>query len=538
LTLTYNATTSASTTTTLSSIPNPANSGASVTFTADVTSTSTVNVGTVNFTNGGTTISGCGAQAVSNGKATCAITFTQGLYTIGAAYSGGTGFTSSSANAMSQLVEGTTTNPSGETYCNTGSLPIAEETTSSIYPSIIKVTGHGSQTVSNVEVELLDVTGNIFAQHLLVSPDGAHNLDFLDAGFNESDNSTGSWLDFYDSAGQYPSVGTPPENSAASPANYEASDTNQNGEFFPSSIAPSIDTSIPQVPGTINYAYDANDPSQTHGPITETFESNFSGATADGDWALYPYMGFGNIETIAGGWCVVLTVNRGSPTVTTVTSTANPQVADQTVTLKGTVTSGGSPVTSGGMVTSQENGGVPQGVTSPINTVSVDTTTGIASLSAGPMSTSIELGVVSEVTQYMTVYEGDYEICGDYSGTATDNASTGTFYQRFDNNTAVTAGYPRRNNDQILLLRRSRGCCYRSGRQRLARRLWRRQRCKAHLGRRHGCFRLVSEWDRCPAGNCDRWSRRCLCRELSRRLNHRAHRLNRCCYFPCQRFRS
>ncbi|MGA2649522.1 MAG: putative Ig domain-containing protein [Terracidiphilus sp.] len=439
LTLTYDATTSASTTTTLSSNANPANSGGSVTFTATVTSTSTVDVGTVNFTSGGTTISGCGAKAVSNGTATCTTTFTQGLYTIDAAYSGGTGFSSSSANAMNQLVEGTTTNPSGDTYCNTGSLPIAEESTSSIYPSIIKVTGHGSQTVSNVEVELLDVTGNIVAQHLLVAPDGVHNLDFLDDGFNSTDSSTGSWLDFYDAAGQYPTVnGAPPENSSSSPADYEASDLNVNAVIWPSSGAHAIDSAVPQIPGTINYGYDPSTPRQ-NGPITETFESNFSGVTADGDWALYPYMNFGNVETIAGGWCVVLTINTGNPTVTTITSTANPQVAKQSVSLTAAVTSDGSAVTTGGTVTFEENGVTPQGVTSPNNVVNVNTSSGDASLTPGVISSSVLIGESGSDT-YMTVYEGDYEFTGDYSGTSSDNASQGTFYQRFNNNAAYSAG--------------------------------------------------------------------------------------------------
>jgi hypothetical protein len=440
LTLTYNASESASTATTISSSSNPLNAANTVTFTADVSSSGgTVDVGTVTFTSNGNEIPGCGSQTVSGGVATCTTTFTQGLYSIGATYSGGTGFTSSSSGNLNQLVEGTTTNEGNNKFCNAGSIPIAELTTSSIYPSIIKVTGYGAQTVSNVEVQLLDVTGKVYAQHLLVAPDGTHNLDFFDSAFYPTDNSTGSWLSFYDSAGQYPTDGSaPPENSSGSPAIYEASDLNENADTFPSSGAPAIDSAIPQVPGTINYGYDYALPSQ-NGPITATFESNFSGAPANGDWALYPYMSDAYSETIAGGWCIVLTVNTGNATSTAVTASPNPQVANNPVTLSAAVTSSGSPVTSGGTVTFTENGAVPQGVSSPNNAVNVNGS-GVATLTAGPMSTSLYTGDINDVNQYMTVYEGDYEIGGDYSGSSTDNPSTGTYYQRFDNNTALTSG--------------------------------------------------------------------------------------------------
>jgi hypothetical protein len=422
LTLTYDATASASTATTISSGLNPANSGSSVTFTATVASTSTVDAGTVNFTADGTTIAGCGAQPVSSGTATCTTSFTQGLYTIGASYGGGTGFLSSSTETdVSQLVEGLTTGGGTNTFCNTGSIPIAELTTSSIYPSIIKVTGFPGQTVSNVEVKLLDVQGILVGSHLLVSPDGAHNLDFLDNGFSESASSTGSWMNFYDSASQYPAIGAPPENSAASPASYEASDEDSQKVIFPGSGAPSVDSAIPQVPGTVNYAYNAVNTDETFGPVTETFESNFNGATADGDWALYPYMNFGNIETIAGGWCIALTLNTGVATTTTITTSKGDQTTGLPVTLTATVTSGGSPMTSGGTVTFLENGAAPPGTTSGNNVVALNGS-----------------GQATFTTSALP--EGDNEIVAEYSGDATDNPSQASFFQRIDDATAVLSG--------------------------------------------------------------------------------------------------
>jgi hypothetical protein len=419
LKLTYEATASASTTTSVSSSLNPVNSGSGVTFTAYVSSTSTVDVGTVAFMSNGATISACGSQPVSNGQATCNTSFTQGLYSIGASYSGGTGFLSSSANNLNQLVEGTTTSGGTDTFCNTGSIPIAELTTSSIYPSIIKVTGFPGKTVSNVEVKLLDVTGTIVGSHLLVSPDGAHNLDFLDEGFSETANSSGSWLDFFDLAGQYPDYGTPPANSSTSPVNYEASDLDSQKVAFPVSIAPSIDSAIPSVPGTFNYGYNSPNPDETYGPVTETFESNFNGATADGDWALYPYMDFGNIETIAGGWCIALTLNTGVATTTTITSSKGDQTTGQPVTLTATVTSEGSPISSGGTVTFLENGVAPPGTVSGNNVVTLN------SNGQAPFTTS-------------SLPEGDNEIVAEYAGDSSDNPSQATFWQRIDDATTVT----------------------------------------------------------------------------------------------------
>jgi hypothetical protein len=75
-TLTQSVTAASTTTTVTSSSPsNTSTYGSSVTFTAAVASaTGATAVGTVNFTSGGTTITGCGSVAVSSGVATCAST--------------------------------------------------------------------------------------------------------------------------------------------------------------------------------------------------------------------------------------------------------------------------------------------------------------------------------------------------------------------------------------------------------------------------------------------------------------------------------
>ena len=94
--------------TALSSSLNPAFSSApgnSVTLSAVVTSTGgTVNQGTIEFTDGGNAIPGCGAQAVSNGNATCTTSFaTNGAHSLAATYSGAIGFTTSSDTLAEQV---------------------------------------------------------------------------------------------------------------------------------------------------------------------------------------------------------------------------------------------------------------------------------------------------------------------------------------------------------------------------------------------------------------------------------------------------
>ncbi len=88
------------TTTNLSSnnlSPYTASPNNSVTLTATVTSTSTVNEGTVTFKNGTNDISGCDAQAVSNGTATCITSFSSaGKDTLSAQYNGTVNFAGSS----------------------------------------------------------------------------------------------------------------------------------------------------------------------------------------------------------------------------------------------------------------------------------------------------------------------------------------------------------------------------------------------------------------------------------------------------------
>jgi hypothetical protein len=119
----------ASTSTALASSANPSVTGQSVTFTATVSATSPGSgtpTGTVNFRDGGTTISGCGTQTLNgSGVATCASTMTTGSHTITAVYSGDSNYSTSTSAGLTQSanifagIDFVKTGPAGGTFaCN------------------------------------------------------------------------------------------------------------------------------------------------------------------------------------------------------------------------------------------------------------------------------------------------------------------------------------------------------------------------------------------------------------------------------------
>lgn len=98
------------TTTIVNSSANPSTPGQQVTFTATVSPPPSS--GTVDFTDNGSTISGCGATALTpGGQFTCSITYpSAGSHSVVASYSGNTLFQASASSALTQTV-GTTTPP-------------------------------------------------------------------------------------------------------------------------------------------------------------------------------------------------------------------------------------------------------------------------------------------------------------------------------------------------------------------------------------------------------------------------------------------
>lgn len=94
------------TTTSLTSSRNPVKKGKRVTYTATVSPHP--NGGTVRFTSGGSTISGCGRVAVQagTGKATCSVTYhSTGSRRIRASYSGNSSFAPSASSTLTERVK-------------------------------------------------------------------------------------------------------------------------------------------------------------------------------------------------------------------------------------------------------------------------------------------------------------------------------------------------------------------------------------------------------------------------------------------------
>ena len=95
----------AASTTSLGSSPNPSKLGQAVTFTVTVAGSSPT--GTVNFEDGAATISGCGAQTLSGGVATCEISsLAAGAHGITATYGGDADNIGSTASTLTQTIEG------------------------------------------------------------------------------------------------------------------------------------------------------------------------------------------------------------------------------------------------------------------------------------------------------------------------------------------------------------------------------------------------------------------------------------------------
>ena len=92
----------AATTTALSSSRNPSIRHKTVTFTASVTGNNPT--GTVNFTDGGTSIPGCAAAALAGGAASCVAGLNLGTHSIVATYSGNASNQGSTSAPLSQVV--------------------------------------------------------------------------------------------------------------------------------------------------------------------------------------------------------------------------------------------------------------------------------------------------------------------------------------------------------------------------------------------------------------------------------------------------
>jgi len=388
-------TAAAPTTTVVSSNLNPSNTNQAVTFTATVTSSSTVNTGNVTFVDTTTSTTLCSNVNVNgSGVATClapANTLTERRHTIQATYNANPTFATSNGSIIQTVNTPTVISGPGNTvFTNPGgiTIPDAGPNTSVPYPSNILVSGL-SGSISKVTLALNNAT---FGQtndfnFLLVGPGGQTFVFMSDAGGSVASN--GVTLTFDDAAGsQLPNSGS------IATGTYRPTDYNVDSETFPSPApAGPYNTAAPNGSGT--------------------FASVFGGAAPNGTWSLYPIddAGGGVAGTI-GSWSLTFITSGDSPTTTVLTSNPNPATTAQTVLFTATVTS--STTVNVGTVTFR------RGATILCATVPVNAS-GVATCNAGPFA------------------QGDFLATADYNGSPGQfNISSGSLTQQVNSPTVAT----------------------------------------------------------------------------------------------------
>lgn len=300
----------ASTTTSVTSSPNPALTTQSVTDTATVTSGgSPVTSGSVTFSDGSTVIAS-NVALNGSGQASTSSTLSEGTHTITATYSGTADFLASNGST-SEVVDHPTTN-TGTTYCNTGPITIPAVGDATPYASHITVPELSSAPIAvTASVSGLSHTSPIDIDMLLVGPGGQNVEPMSDVGGGSA--VSGVNLTFADGN---PSI---PTTSLASGTYAPTNDTTDGADTFPSP-APA--------------------------PSSATAMSTFAGVPANGTWSLYVVDdASGDSGSISGGWCVSFTLQ--APTSTQLTAVPRSGAMGTAIQFTATVTSGGSPVAAG-----------------------------------------------------------------------------------------------------------------------------------------------------------------------------------------------
>ena len=279
------------TTTTLSASPNPATSGATVVLTAHVTAGgSNVTTGSVIFYNGTTELL---TQSLDgSGNATYTSTWTEGMYSLSAQYTGQQGQYNESSGTATLEVDNTTsmTNNGSNSYsfCNAGTISIAASAVPLQYPSRIFVTGLAG-TVASLGVTLDSIT--------YPTP---HDLEMLLEGPGGATNNVVFW-------GNIGSSGA----SALSGQTF----TIEDGQtVLPSSGSFSGGTYSPAAYSGTAYAFPSPAPSSANWNYatstgTTTFANQFANQDPDGTYQLFVYHNANGSTGSIGEHCVNITVN-------------------------------------------------------------------------------------------------------------------------------------------------------------------------------------------------------------------------------------
>ena len=479
------------TTTSLQSSVEPSTVGEQVTYTATVSPTP--DGGTVSFTDGGSTISGCGSAGVntSTGVATCASTYSAvGSHTIQASYSGETDFGGSQSSSQVQVVDAANTatvlqssaNPSlvaqqvtytasvspvpdggtvsftdgGSTISGCGSVTVnissGEATCQATYGATgsrtIQATYAGDTNFGGSQTgpfeQVVDTSGTstslqssanpslpeqqvIYTATVSPKPDGG-TVAFTDGGATitgcESvavDTSTGEAT----CQATYVSTGSPPiEANYSGDTLYGASAGNLTQVVAATGTATALQSSEnPSLPGrqvtftaTVSPVPDGGTVAFTDGVTTITGCESVAVNTTTGVASCqvtYPASGSHSIEADYSGDTLFGTSHGTltqviSSTSTALQSSANPSLPEQQVTYTATV----SPVPDGGTVAFTDGGSTITGCGS----VAVNTSTGEATCEQAYTSTGSH--------QIQAVYSGDANFAGSGSTTLTQTVST------------------------------------------------------------------------------------------------------------------
>jgi len=190
------------TTTTIASSANPAAKGSTVTFTATVTGNNPT--GSVNFTDGGTSIAGCGAVAVSGTgntrTAACATSaLAAGTHSIAASYGGDGSNAASSSGVLSQTVNGSSSTTGISTSLTPSTVGISVTFTATV--SGASPTGtvnfkDGSTSISGCSGVTVAGSGNIRTAACATGALGAgsHGVSAVYSGDGSNSGSTSSTL--------------------------------------------------------------------------------------------------------------------------------------------------------------------------------------------------------------------------------------------------------------------------------------------------------------------------------------------------------
>ena len=408
-----------STTTTVSSSPNPSVFGQLVTFTSTTTSSSGTPAGTVTFTEG-TTVWASNVAVDSSGHASFSTSgLAVGSHTITAAFTGASGWSNSSGSGAPQVVNTAAT-----------SVTLGSSANPSVYGQTVTLTATVTATSPGSGVPTGTVTfkngsSTLGSGNLNGSGVATLNTSTLGAG-------SASLTAVYGGSASFSGSTSPVLNqtinmdgtSTALTSSPNPSSLNQSVTFTATVTANAPGSGVPT--GTVTF--------KNGGATLGTGTLNSSGVAMFSTSALplgpnsitASYGGDTNFSGSASG-ALTQTVNNNG-TVTAVTSSANPSVFSQSVTFTATVTAPSGSGTPTGSVTFK-NGSTTLG-TSSVG-ANGQATLGISTLAVGAASIT-------------ATYSGDANFTGSTSGTLTQ-----TVNQDGTTTTVASSANPSKHNQSV-----------------------------------------------------------------------------------------